>query len=208
MTSRFTDRPLSWSQLQAFQYNPADWYANYILGVKEPPNSLMLAGSRIGDAIGTDTSPIDNTLVPGTKEYTVTGTVDGISMIGHLDHWDSATLTLNENKCSDKKGRWTQKKVDDHGQITMYVMLLEQQDGVKVEDVTCYLNFILLEQVGVSYDVGNPPVLRRFQTRRTKEQVTQFMEDTKRIVALMHEYAEAREREARLSTPAPRPPAW
>lgn len=166
----------------------------------------MLAGSRIGDAIGTDTSPIDNALVPGIKEYTVKASVDGIQLIGHLDHYCPDTLTLNENKCSDTKGRWTQRKVDEHGQITMYVMLLEAQDGVKPEDVTCYLNFLLLEQVGVQYTVGDPPVLRRFGTRRTKEQVTQFLDDTKRTVELMHQYIESQP-SPELSTPAPRPPA-
>jgi len=126
MFTRFEDRPLSWSQLQAFAYSPADWYANYVLDIKEPPNSLMLAGSRIGEAIGTDDSPIDNTLVPGVKEYTVRAEIDGIHLVGHLDHYCPDTLVLNENKCSDKKGRWTQGKVDQHGQITMYLMLLER----------------------------------------------------------------------------------
>jgi len=165
----------------------------------------MLAGSRIGDAIGTDTSPIDNTLVPGQKEYTVKAEIDGIKMVGHLDHFCPDTLVLNEDKCSDTKGRWTQGKVDKHGQITMYLMLLEAQDGIDPERVECWLNFLLLEQVGVQYDVGNPPVLRRFKTSRTKEQIAAFLDDTKRTVEAMHQYIEEKQK---LFTPAPPAPAW
>ena len=163
----------------------------------------MLAGSRIGDAIGTDDSPIDNSLVPGKKEYTVKAEIDGIEMIGHLDHYCPDTIILNENKCSDKKGRWTQRKVDAHGQITMYLMLLETQDGVDPEQVECWLNFLLLEQIGVQYDVGKPPVLKRFKTQRTKTQIATFLDETKRMIELMQQYIDKRA----LSTPAPRPPA-
>ena len=208
MNNRFKTRALSWSQLQSFQYSADDWYDNYILGKRQPPNSLMLAGSRIGDAIGTKDSPIDNSLVPGTKEYTVKAEVDGIKMVGHLDHFCPDTLVLNENKCSDTKGRWTQSKVDKHGQITMYVMLLQAQDGIAPEGVECWLNFLLLDHIGVDYRLHDPPVVKRFKTSRTKEQVDQFLEDTKRTVELMHQYIEQREREMRLSTPAPKAPAW
>ena len=204
MYDRFKKRALSWSQLQSFQYNPDEWFSIYILNNRQPPNSLMLAGSRIGDAIGTEDSPIDNTLVPGIKEYTVKAEIDGIKMVGHIDNYCPDTLTLNENKCSDTKGRWTQGKVDKHGQITMYVMLLQAQDGVRPEDVTCWLNFLKLEQVGVQFDVGDPPVLKRFKTNRTQEQVDQFLEDTKRTVELMHQYIERQP----LSTPRPKAPAW
>jgi len=204
MNDRFLKRPLSWSQLQSFAYSPDEWYASYVLGKRQPPNSLMLAGSRIGDAIGTDDSPIDNSLVPGEKEYTVKAEIDGITFVGHLDHYCPENLILNENKCSDKKGRWTQGKVDQHGQLTMYLMLLEEQDGVDPEKVECWLNFLLLEQVGVEYGVGDPPVLRRFKTSRTRAQITEFLDETKRTIEAMHKYMET----AKLSTPAPRPPAW
>lgn len=163
----------------------------------------MLAGSRIGDTIGTDTSPIDNSLVPGIKEYTVRAEIDGISMVGHLDHFCPETLVLNENKCSDKKGRWTQGKVDKHKQIDMYLLLLKAQDGVDPEDVECWLNFLKLEQVGVQYDVGNPPVLRRFKTHRTQAQLNTFLDEVKRTVEAMHQYIENQP----LYTPAPVAPA-
>ena len=204
MNTRFIKRPLSWSQLQAFSYSKEQWYRNYILGEKDPPNSLMLAGSRVGDAIGTKDSPIDVNLTPGVKEYKLRATIDGITLTGFADHYCPDTLTLNENKCSDTKGRWTQGKVDKHGQITMYLLLLQAQDGVKPEDVECWLNFLKLEQVGVQFDVGDPVELRRFKTSRTQDQLDQFLEETKRTVELMHQYIERQP----LSTPAPKAPAF
>jgi len=59
----------------------------------------------------------------------------------------------------------------------------------------------------VSYDVGNPPVLRRFKTSRTKEQIAAFLEETKKTVEAMHQYIEEKEKQ-KVGITAPRPPAW
>lgn len=203
MKKRFQTRPLSWSQISSFQYSPDQWYTSYILGKREPANSLMLAGSRIGDAIGTDTNPVTGLEPVGDKEYALKVEIDGIKMVGYADHFCPDTLVLNENKCSDKKGRWTQSKVDKHGQIDMYLLMLMHQDGIKPEDVECWLNFILLDHVGVGYNVHNPPVFKRFKTARTTEQVSQFLDDVKQTIELMQQYIESRT----LSTPAPKAPA-
>lgn len=127
----------------------------------------MLAGTRIGDAIGTDKSPVPDLAPPGRKEYPVSVEIDGIKMIGYFDHFCPDTLVLNENKCSDKKSRWTQKLADKHKQIDMYLLLLMEHDGIKPEAVECWLNFILLNHVGVSYNVHNPAIFKRFRTDRT-----------------------------------------
>lgn len=201
--SRFLDRPLSWSQLQSFHYNPDDWYASYVLGERQAPNSLMLAGSRIGDAIGTPDSPIEELSDIGVKEYTVKATIDGIPIVGHLDGWDSTALTLSENKCSDKKGRWTQGKADKHGQIDMYLILLREQDGVDPESVTSLLNFIHLKQTGVDYAPSGQ--WRQFTTKRTREQLDCFIEDMKQTVELMERYIE---NQRILGITTPRPPAF
>lgn len=205
MNTRFTNRPLSWSQLSSFQYNPADWYDTYVLGKRSAPNSLMLAGSRIGDAIGTDHSPVPDLVPPGDKEYPLNITIDGIKMVGYLDHYCPSTLVLNENKCSDTKGRWTQGKVDKHKQIDMYLLLLMHHDGMTPEQVECWLNFILLNHVGVGYTVPNPPVVKRFRTERTTKQVQTFLDEIKQTVELMHQYIDSR---SQLYTPAPKAPAF
>lgn len=203
MTARFLDRPLSWSQLQAFAYSKEDWYDNYLLDQKQPPNSLMLAGSRVGDAIGTPLSPIPELVDIGIKEYTVRATIDGISMVGHLDGYIANQLIVHENKCSDKPNRWTQGKVDKHGQLDMYLLLLKHQDGVEPEEVTCYLNAIHLKQTGLQYEPTGE--WRQFTTRRTEEQLDNFLEQVKQTVEEMHQYIKQRQL---IHIPPPRPPAF
>lgn len=203
MSNRFKNRPLSWSQLSSFQYSPEQWYSSYILGIREPANSLMLAGSRIGDAIGTPDSPVPELVPPGIKEYAVGVEIDGIKMIGYFDHFCPDTIVLNENKCSDKKNRWTQKLADKHKQIDMYLLLLMEHGSIKPEDVQCWLNFILLDHIGVGYGVHNPPVLKRFRTDRTTAQILEFKDEIKQTIELMQQYIDSKP----LSTPAPRPPA-
>lgn len=200
---RFIKRPLSWSQLSSWNFSKEQWFTSYILGKREPANSLMLAGSRIGDAIGTDTNPVTGLEPVGDKEHAMNVEIDGIKMVGYADHYCPVSLVLNENKCSDKKGRWTQGKVDKHGQIDMYLLMLMHRDGIKPEDVECWLNFILLDQVGVGYNVHTPPVFKRFRTSRTTKQVEAFLDDVKQTVEHMHQYIESRP----LSTPAPKAPS-
>lgn len=199
MSNRFDKRPLSYSQISSFEYSPEQWYNNYILGIKEPPNPEMLAGTRIGDLIGTDTCPIglQNT---GIKEYELRGDIDGIKLVGFCDIYHPENKVLHENKTSPNQTRWNQKKADEHGQLTMYALMLRQQ-GVEPEEITMHLNFVPLRLVGIDYQVNGHT---QFTTTRTAKQVDDYTEHIKRIVELMHQYTESRP----LSTPKPVPPVF
>lgn len=128
-----------------------------------------------------------------------------ITLIGYADHYCPDTLTLHENKTSYTKGRWTQGKVDKHDQLTMYALLLQLQDGVEPEDITMYLNFIETRMVGVKYDVHQPPRWKQFETKRTKQDVTNYQQRILDTIEMMDEYIRLR-KQRDLSTP--RPPAF
>ena len=190
MHERFKDRPLSHSQLSSFEYDKEQWYQSYILGIRLPANPNMLAGSRIGDSIGTDTSEVPDLVPPGIKEYKLVGEIDGIHMIGYADHHCPDTLVLNENKTSTTKYRWNQRKTDEHLQLTMYALLLQLQDKVAPEEVTMYLNFIPLQLKGV--DLKPTGVVKSYETRRTQEQVNDYIKYLKQTIEDMDSYAQWR----------------
>jgi hypothetical protein len=198
MKDRFNKRALSHSQLSSWEYNKDDWYTTYIIGKRSDPTPEMLAGSRIGDSIGTDQSEVPDLNPPGVKEYELSVDFDGISLIGYADHFCPDMLVLHENKTSPNKKRWTQSKVDQHHQLTMYALMLNLRDGIEPEDIEMWLNFIPVRLVGLTY---KPDVSwRAFETRRTKADLDLYKRYIISTVEAMERYIQMK----KLSTP-PRP---
>lgn len=187
---RFKTRPLSWSQLSTFKYSKEDWYKRYILNEADPPNAAMLYGSKVGDSIGTDESLVPTLVPPGVKEYSLKGNIEDIFMVGFADHYCPDTYVLNENKTTDKPGKWNQKSVDEHGQLTMYALLLFLQDRVKPEAVKMYLNYIPV-CIGNDFDyyLPTPPTYTAIETKRTTLQILNFITELKDTVKEMEAYA-------------------
>jgi len=189
MKKRFHNRALSHSQLSSWEYNKDEWYDSYILGIKSPPTPEMLAGNRIGDSIGTDKSEVPDLVPPGVKEYELHVEYEGIPLIGYCDHFCPSMLVLHENKTSPNKSRWTQRKADEHHQLTMYALMLNLRDGIEPEDIEMWLNFIPVELVGVTY---KPTTWRAFETRRTKQHLEAYKLYIMRTVEAMDEYIRVR----------------
>ena len=205
MKERFKKRPLSHSQLSSFEYSPEQWYNSYILGSKFTPTPAMLFGNVIGDAIGTDTSPIPELAPPGIKEYRLTAEVEGIPLVGYADHYCPETRVLHENKTSETKGRWTQGKSDKHTQIDMYLLMLYLSEGVPPESVTAYLNFIQTRPTGLGYRLHKEPKWKQFPlATKTMADLDKYQEYLLATVEAMHDYAEQKA----LSTPAPKAPVF
>ena len=186
--NRFKVRPLSYSQLSSFEYDPAQWYQNYVLGIREPANPAMLFGNTVGDTLGTPTSMVPNLVYPGIKEFELRANLGPVHIIGFCDAYDPETKTLTENKTSATKDRWTQKKVDEHGQLTMYCLMLFLQHKVKPEEVTINLNFIPVRTVGFDFELPKHPTFQTFSTRRTTRKILEYAVEIQRTVKLMDEY--------------------
>lgn len=191
---RFQERPLSWSQLSSFEYDPEQWYSSYMLGIREPANPAMEFGTLIGDAIGTDDNPVAGLDPVGTKEFRLTGHLDEILMVGYADHYCPKTFHLEENKTSTNHKRWTKKKADEHGQLTMYALMLFLRDKVPPEKVTMSLNFI---RANIGQDfiyrlVEGDDMYEQFPTKRTTQQVVEFSAWIIEMVDKMYEYQRSR----------------
>lgn len=188
MVNRFKKRALSYSQLSSFEYDKKEWYKNYILGIREPANPAMEYGNFIGDRIGTLNNLVTGLEPAGTKEFELRANLGTIPIVGYADHYCSKTCVLNENKTSATKNRWTQKKVDEHSQLTMYCLMLFLQHKVKPEDVTIYLNFIPVRTVGFNFELPNTPTFQTFQTKRTTFDIVKYAGYIQATVKEMDEY--------------------
>ena len=189
MHDRFIKRPLSYSQLSCWEWSHEDWYQNYIKNKPRGKSAAMEIGNVIGDSIGTDNSLVPGLNPPGQKEYPLTAQLKDIYIVGYCDHWCPDTLELNENKTAVNTKKWTQGSVDKHGQLTMYCLMLFLRYGIPPEDVKIYLNYIrVIEGADMRYYLPNPVEFKRFETKRTSEDILKYTDYIQRVVTEMHEY--------------------
>ena len=132
----------------------------------------MLYGNVVGDSIGTDHSLVPMLTPPGIKEYEFKAKFGKKHTLwGFADFYCPDTRVLHENKTSTNPNQWTQKKVDDHTQLTMYALMLFLKHKIKPEDVKMVLNFI---PVLPTYTMPDPVVVHSFETSRTTKDVLEY----------------------------------
>ena len=139
LIEKWKSRPYSWSQHSLFrEYSKEGWYNKYILGIQPPENKRMIFGKLVGQRIETDPTYIPQ-LPRGIMEYGIEVMMDDIALVGYMDACDPETKTINEYKTSSPTG-WDQDKVDNHGQLTLYCLLLLLKENISPEDVTIRLH--------------------------------------------------------------------
>lgn len=189
---KWRERRFSWSQISSWQYDKWQWYNKYILDKRESANAAMLFGNVAGDSLGTKES-----LVPklkfhkkAIKEYKLTPKMNDVELIGYCDFWTPEVVLLDENKTSQNKKKWTKESVDDHGQLTMYALMLLLQDNVVPEKMKIRLHYIPVHEDG-AFDivVTDPDIFYTYETKRTTEQVLTFGSDIVKLRKTMLKFA-------------------
>jgi len=197
MLDRFIKRPLSYSQLSAWDYSKEEWYLRYVLNKLFQGNSATNAGNIIGDSIGTDKSLVPDLQPPGVKEFKLEARLGDIYMVGYADHYCPDTKVLHENKTSTNRKKWTQGAVDRHKQLDMYCLMLALTHNVAPEDVEIYLNYIpVIEGADMRYYLPDPVEYKQFRTYRTTEQVESFAKEIEQTVEDMHRYMVERQKKS------------
>jgi hypothetical protein len=189
---KFRARPFSWSQFSSFRdYDKEEWYNNYILGVKAPPNARMTFGSLVGKRIEKDLSYIPQ-LPRHIMEYEMTATLKDahgdFSLVGYADSYNPETKELDEFKTGGVSS-WNKKKVESHDQLTFYALLLYLRNEAKPEDLTIRLHHMLTEEKGdFSIGFAKPFTLTTYTTRRTTRKVLMFASEILRLREEMEQY--------------------
>lgn len=174
LIKKWKARPYSWSQHASFRdYSPEDWYQSYVLGIKKPSNRRMDFGSAVGKRIETDPTYIPQ-LPRGIMEYGIEINMGKIRLVGYMDAYKPEELEIHEYKTSAPTG-WSQDKVDDHDQLTMYCLLLMLANNTKPEDVKINLHHLhTVESGDFSIKFASPFTIDTYETKRDTKRVLMF----------------------------------
>lgn len=203
-TKNFFDksRPLSWSAVWLFETDRERWYNKYVLGEKEKPTKEMEFGKVVGEKLASDPLFMPHVVRYDTFELPLTCMFDGIPLIGYID---TSKLDLKKHR-EYKTGKkpWTQKRADEHGQVTMYSLMLFILYKIEPEDLEWHLDWMPTIDVEPDHDsldsflnskskttIGfvDQKDVRSFLTKRTRTDIVRFGARIRRIYKEMEAYA-------------------
>lgn len=201
------DRPLSWSAISSFEWNPSQWYAKYV--AKELPEITpeLEFGSMVDKRIQEDPTYLPELVRYPILQHKMTGTFNKIPLLGYADTFRPMTPKLDVSSDGKhilstqyyrpairdyKTGHklWDQKRADQTGQLTMYLFMLYLRDKIQPEDVECYIDWMPTHYVDSKIAFVKEGEIHTFKTKRTMQQVLAFGQRIKDTWAAMEAYAE------------------
>lgn len=166
------DRPLSWSAISTFQYDKEQFYDKYRLGNKSPDTKESLFGKMIGEKLASDPTFLPQVPRRSIFEHVLRAEVAGLPIIGVLDSYEPV-VGFDEYKTGKKI--WDQKRVDEHGQITFYFLLLYLTEQLTPDELEVALHWLpTMDQGDFTIGLINEKDVRSFPTTRTMKQLLEF----------------------------------
>lgn len=136
----------------------------------------MEFGKALAKSIEEGTCEIHDLMrhLTGRKEYPFDVSFGKIPLIGYADDFDPITFRRLEEVKTGKKP-WDQKRVDQHGQIDMYLLMNYLVNKIRPEDVACRLHWLPTQENGdFSISFVLPVEVHTFETRRTMQDILNF----------------------------------
>lgn len=187
------DHPvISWSSYSCFKYDKEQWYRVYCCGHKSSSAELTF-GKAVADSMETD-----KPLAPFTRlsivEFEFDTKLGKIPIVGSMDTFEppkdffklreSGLCIGGEFKTGVKP--WTQKRVDEHGQLTWYSLCLWLQEKIHPATIHWFLEWAPTKKTenGDFYHTieftTTPATIISFRTKRTMMQVLELAADIKK----------------------------
>lgn len=211
-------RPLSWSAISSFEYDPEQWYQKYIvhgpcIRGDEKTGFCFIAkmysfvcpviakskemdfGSLIGKKL--ETNPKFLPIVPrhNKMEHEFKCKFGKLELVGYSDSFCLITLKKLAEYKTGKKA-WDQKRVDEHGQLTMYLLMHYLITKIKPEDMEEIMLVWMPTQDNGDFSISFiEPIeknIKIFYTKRTMMDILQFGKRINSVVKQMEEYAKGR----------------
>lgn len=184
-------RPLSWSAISSFEYDPEQWYRSYVLNQRDEPTKEMTFGSEFAKSIeeGTCTVPDFLSKLQTKKEHAFKIMFGTICLVGYADAFcDKTFRKLDEIKTGKKP--WDQKRADRHGQFDMYLLMNFITNKVPPEEVDCTLYWLPTQDNNdFSISFVEPVCVHAFTTKRTTNDILTFGSRINRVFQEMQDYA-------------------
>lgn len=182
-------RPLSWSAISSFEYDPEQWYQSYVLGIR-PSSKEMTFGSEVDKRIQEDPAFLPQLPRYSIMQHKMEATFSGIPLIGYSDGLDLAQFLLADYKTGKKA--WTQDRADETGQLTMYLLMLHLTQGIHPDKFACFIHWLPTKDNGdFTISFTDPARIETFETKRTMVQVLTFAQRMVRVYKEMQVYAKA-----------------
>ena len=187
-------RPLSWSAYSSFKYSKEQWYERYILNKKSLETPEMKFGKLVGERLATDLTYLPGVPRLDTFEHPFNVMFGKIKMTGYADSFCKQTKKrLKEYKTGVKE--WDAKRVNEHGQIDMYMLMHFITDKIKPEEMDCELVWIPTQRIvagdfKVTIDLVDDieKNISIFKTKRTMAQLLKFGATIKDAVNEMEQF--------------------
>lgn len=188
------DRPLSWSAISAFEWNPSQWYKKYVL--KELPEETpeLRFGKMIDERIQKDPHFLPLLIRCPILQHEMRAVWNDIPLLGIADaYWPPSTRTKGALSIRDyKTGRkaWDQKRADETGQLTMYLFMLWLQDKtIKLDKAQLYIDWLPTHIKDGEIAFIEPVKIHTFKTQRSMTEVLKFGQRIQDTYAAMEQYA-------------------
>jgi hypothetical protein len=143
---KLKSKPLSWSSISSFEYNPKTWANNYLKGEKSPPTEELIFGKEVDERI-----QVDPNFLPGLPRYEkmqlkMEAKISGIHLLGIPD---GVNFEKNKQLADYKTGvkKWTQKRADETGQLLFYLLLLYCNYNIRPEEFDCFIHWLPTKKV-------------------------------------------------------------
>jgi hypothetical protein len=184
------DRPMSWSQISSFEYSSEQWYENYILGNKQQ-SAEMDFGSLIDKKIQEDKTFLPNLARYPLMQYKMKAVFNGISIVGIPDGLSLDDFLLADFKTG--RNKWDQKRADETGQLTFYLLLLYITKKIKPEKFKCFIHWLPTQTNGdFTIDFTPDFKIHTFETKRTMKDLMIFGSRIMNVIREMEKYYETR----------------
>ena len=171
-------RPLSWSAISSFHYDPEQWYRKYVLREEDLPSQEMIFGKIIGSKLENDPTFLPQIPRHSKMEHGWTVVYKGIKLTGFADSFCTKT---NKKLLEFKTGKkaWDQKRVDEHGQLTMYCLMNFITNKIKPEEMEIQLVWMPTKETGdfkISFVEPIEKNIKIFTTKRTTLDMLKFIQ--------------------------------
>lgn len=152
----------------------------------------MKFGKKIGERLAKDPTYLPEVPRLSKFEHGFKVMFGKIPLIGYAD----AFCLLTKKKLKEYKTgvrAWDQKRVDEHGQIDMYLLMHFITEKIKPEEVDCELVWLPTARLedgdfNVTIRLIEPVVPQIFKTRRTMAQILAFGARINKVYREMEEY--------------------
>lgn len=182
-------RPLSWSGISSFEWNPMQWYEKYVLKQEMKMTPELLLGKEVDQRVQDDPEYLPELPRYEVMQHEMRTIWRDIPLIGYSDQYNPEPLAIRDLKTGRKP--WDQKRADETGQLTMYLFMLYLMDkSIDVENAQLYIDWIPTHIKDGQLVLVEPIVVHTFQTKRSMQQVLEFAQRIERTWKAMEAYAD------------------